>query len=132
MEEILGQLYAAHECKLNILHTCSLRKLLVITWISRTPKTVVLSRCYDLNVDCSSWKIYNKWKTEESSKIFFYWEFIYGNVGHPNEIRKSWTWRSWKWIWKTRRNSPQTAPAGKATCKPFQNWIKQDNHYLSK
>ena len=37
--------YAAQERRLNIFHTCSLRKLLGITWMSRTPNTVVLARC---------------------------------------------------------------------------------------
>ena len=36
---------AAQENRLNVFHMRSLRKLLGITWMSRTPNTVVLSRC---------------------------------------------------------------------------------------
>ena len=37
--------YAAQEHRLNVFHMRSLRKLLGISWMSRTPNTVVLSRC---------------------------------------------------------------------------------------
>ena len=37
--------YAAQERRLNTFQTRSLRKLLGITWMSRTPNTVVLARC---------------------------------------------------------------------------------------
>ena len=37
--------YAAQEHRLNVFHMRSFRKLLGIYWMSRTPNTVVLSRC---------------------------------------------------------------------------------------
>ena len=37
--------YAAQEHRLNVFHMRSLWKLLGISWLMRTPNTVVLSRC---------------------------------------------------------------------------------------
>ena len=63
--------YAAQEHRLNVFHMRSLRKLLGISWMSRTPNTIVLPRCGPLimfTIFRQHRNMSDEWKMKESPR----------------------------------------------------------------
>ena len=123
--------YAAQEYRLNVFHMRSLRKLLGISWMSRTPNTIVLSKCglstmfTMLRQRILRW-LGHVWRMKDGRipKDILYGESlllenaILGVPTYATKICASGTWRNWVLTSINGKNWPLTAPIGEVICNP--------------
>ena len=121
-------IYASQEHRLNVFHVRSLRKLLGISWMSRTPKTVVLSRCGLTTMFTMLRQRRLRWlghvRRMKNGRIFK--DILYGkltagkrNLGHPQLRYKDLCKRDMKEISIDKNKCEElAAPSGEVICKP--------------
>ena len=113
--------YAAPERRLNVICAHCGNCLGFIGWAEHQTQFCFLDVDYQqcfVNAYCAGWDISEKWKTEESPKIFCTESSLRENatLGVPNytiEMCASGTWRNWI----DGKNRPLISPSWEVTCK---------------